>query len=83
MRVAQMGGSEEETLSNFALYIIGYVVVIAGLAWGGYTLGAPPLWIGIGAVVLIGIGIVTGVSKTRYREPSPDDRGTRRVVVDE
>ena len=70
-------------MSNFGLYVIGFIVIIVGLGWGAFTLGAPPLWIGIGALVLIGIAIVSGVSKTRYRESSPEDNSTRRVVVDE
>lgn len=70
-------------MSNLWLYIIGFLVIIAGLAWGATTLGVAPVWIGVGALVLIGIAIVTGVSKTRYREPSPEDKGTRRVVVDD
>ncbi|CAN0585443.1 unnamed protein product, partial [Laminaria digitata] len=30
--------------------------------------GAPPVWIGTGAIVLIGFGIITGVAKTRRRD---------------
>ena len=71
-------------MSNFALYVTGYIVVIAGLAYGAFLLGIPPVWIAVGAVVLIGIGIVTGVSKTRHREASPEDPApASRVVVDE
>lgn len=68
-------------MSNFSIYITGFLIVIAGLAWGAYALGAPPLWIGIGALILAGAGIVSGVSKTRYRESSPEDPGANRVVV--
>ena len=60
-------------MSNFALYVIGFIVIIGGLGWGAYTLGVAPLWIVIGALVLIGIAIVSGVSKTRQRESSPVD----------
>jgi hypothetical protein len=72
-------------MSNFVLYVIGYLIVIAGLAYGAYLLGVPPVWIGVGAVVLAGIGIVTGVSRTRHREVPPDerDRTTRRYVVED
>jgi hypothetical protein len=34
-------------------------------------MGAPPVWIGVGAVVLLGIGIVTGVSRTKRPDESP------------
>jgi hypothetical protein len=68
-------------MSNFSLYVIGFLILTAGLAWGAYALGTPPMWIGIGAVILLGLGLVSGVSKTRYREPSPGDKGAKRVVV--
>lgn len=58
-------------MSSFSLYLIGFVVLIAGLAYGAYLLGAQPIWIGTGAVVLIGFGIITAVSKTRRRDESP------------
>lgn len=56
-------------MSNFAIYIIGYLIVIAGLAWGAHLLGIAPRWIVIGAMVLLGIGVAGGVSRTRRREP--------------
>lgn len=55
-------------MSSFAIYSIGYAILIAGLAWGAYALGVPPQWIGIGAVVLAGLGIITGVTSTRRRD---------------
>ncbi len=58
-------------MSSFTLYLIGFVILIGGLAYGAYLLGLQPVWIGIGAVVLIGIGIITAVSKTRQRDDSP------------
>ena len=72
-------------MSNFSLYLVGFIIVIAGLAYGAHLLGVPPVWIGVGAVVLIGLAIVKGVSSTRHRELPPDEAasGTRRVVVDE
>ncbi len=52
-------------MSSYALYVIGYVVLIAGLAYAAHLLGVPQVWIGVGAVVLFGIGIITGVSRAR------------------
>jgi len=71
----------EEHVSSLAIYLIGFTLVIVGLAWGAFTLGAPPLWIGIGTTILVGIGIVTGVSKTRYREASSHAADTTRLVL--
>ncbi|HMG05482.1 MAG TPA: hypothetical protein VK581_08475 [Chthoniobacterales bacterium] len=49
------------------IYIIGFMILIGGLAWGAITAGVPQLYVQIGAVILLGIGIIMGVSTTRYR----------------
>ncbi|MEZ7829474.1 SoxR reducing system RseC family protein [Brachymonas denitrificans] len=54
---------------SFLLYMIGFLIVIGGLAWGATVAGVPQLYIIIGAVVLLGIGILTAVSNTRHRDP--------------
>jgi hypothetical protein len=59
----------EATVSSFALYLIGMIIVIGGLAYGAYLLHAPSQWIGVGVVVLLGIGIVGAVTRTRRRDP--------------
>ena len=56
-------------MSSFVLYLIGMLVVIGGLAYGASLAGLPTQWIAVGVVVLLGIGIVTGVSKTRRKDP--------------
>jgi len=53
---------------SFGLYILGYLVVIGGLAYGATLLHIPTHWIVVGAVVLAGLGIVTGVKATRERD---------------
>jgi hypothetical protein len=55
---------------SFALYIVGFIVLIVGLVLGAYLLHVPPNWIGVGVVVLLGLGILTGVTTTRRRDPS-------------
>jgi predicted signal transduction protein with EAL and GGDEF domain len=55
---------------SFALYIVGFVVLIAGLAVGAHLAHVPPLWIGVGVLVLVGLGVVTGVTHTRQRDSS-------------
>jgi protein-S-isoprenylcysteine O-methyltransferase Ste14 len=55
---------------SFGLYIVGFIVLILGLLMGAYFLHVPPRWIGVGAVVLIGLGILTGVTTTRQRDSS-------------
>ncbi|MEO7149041.1 MAG: hypothetical protein ABIY40_03790 [Rhodanobacteraceae bacterium] len=55
---------------SFALYLIGMIIVICGLAYGAFMLHVAPQWIGVGVVVLLGIGILTGVARTRQKDPS-------------
>jgi hypothetical protein len=43
------------------------LILIGGLSWAAITAGAPQLYVLIGAVILLGLGIVTGVSRTTYR----------------
>ena len=54
---------------SFALYIIGFVIVIGGIAWGMATAGIGTIYIAITCVILLGLGILTGVSKTRSKDP--------------
>ncbi len=56
-------------MSSFSIYLIGFIVLIIGLAVGAFLIGAPPLWIGVGAIVMIGIGILTGTSRTKTKDP--------------
>jgi hypothetical protein len=64
-----LAGEAGENMS-FAIYLIGYMVLIAGLALGAHMMHVPPRWIGVGALILVGLGILTGVARTRQRDPS-------------
>lgn len=55
-------------MSTFAIYLVGFIVFIGGLALGAFLLGVPTVWIAVGALVLIGLGIFSGVGKTRHRD---------------
>lgn len=55
---------------SFVIYLIGYLVLIVGLAVGAHMMHVPPRWIGVGALILVGLGILTGVARTRQRDPS-------------
>jgi type IV secretory pathway VirB3-like protein len=54
---------------SFALYLIGFLIVIAGLARGAMVAGVPQTYIIIGAVILFGIGILSAVKRTRPKDP--------------
>lgn len=56
-------------MSSFALYTVGMLILIGGLAYGAFLAGLSPQWIAVLVIVLLGIGIVTAVSKTRQKDP--------------
>lgn len=60
-------------MSNMAIYLIGVVALVVGLAWGASIAGLSSTWIAIGALVLLGLGIAGSVSRTRRPEQSPLD----------
>jgi predicted signal transduction protein with EAL and GGDEF domain len=55
---------------SFALYVIGYLILIAGLALGAFYLHVPARWIAVGVLVLIGVGVASGVARTRQKDPA-------------
>jgi hypothetical protein len=55
---------------SFGLYALGFAIMIAGLIYGAHLMHLPTRWIVVGAVVLLGIGILTGVRATRQRDPA-------------
>lgn len=55
---------------SFALYMVGFAIFLGGLVWGAFVLGVPPIYIGIGTLVILGIGIFSAVGRTRSKDPS-------------
>jgi hypothetical protein len=55
---------------SFGLYALGFLILIGGLIYGAHLMHVPPHWIAVGAIVLLGIGIVTGVQSTRQKDPA-------------
>jgi hypothetical protein len=53
---------------NMLMYLIGTIIVVGALAYGASALGVQTLWIGIGAAVILGLGIMSGVAKTQKKE---------------
>lgn len=53
---------------SFALYVVGFLIVIGGVAWGLIKAGVPTIWVIIASVILFGVGILTGVTRTRSRD---------------
>jgi hypothetical protein len=55
---------------SFGIYLVGYIIMIIGLAIGAHLLHVPERWIGVGVLVLVGLGIFHGVTATRQRDSS-------------
>ncbi len=55
---------------SFGIYMIGFVILIIGLATGAFLMHMPPAWIGVGVIILIGLGILLGVTSTRRPDSS-------------
>ena len=56
-------------MSSFATYLLGFLILIVGVAVGAHLLGAPLQWIVVGVIVMIGLGVLMATSKTRPKDP--------------
>jgi len=52
-------------LNWFNLALVGWIIVIIALAIAAYMMHAPMIWIAIGALALLGIGIISSVGKSK------------------
>ncbi len=57
-------------MTNMVIYLIGTLLVVAGLAYGANRMGVSQTWIIAGALVIIGIGLMGGIVKTRQKDPA-------------
>ena len=57
-------------MSNFMIYMIGVLMVAIALAYGASLLGLSSTWIGVGFLLVMGLGIMAAIARTRRREPS-------------
>ena len=57
-------------MTNFVVYLIGTLCVIGGLAYGASRLGVSQVWIIAGALVILGIGLMGGIVRTRQKDPA-------------
>ncbi len=56
-------------MSAFTTYLVGFFVVVVGLAIAAYLLNVPTTWIAVGVIVLVGLGILMATSRTRQKDP--------------
>ena len=54
---------------NFMMYLLGTLIVVGALAYGASRLGVSSTWILVGAAIILGFGIMTGVTRTRQKDP--------------
>ena len=54
---------------SFGLYMLGFLIFLVGVGWAAMVAGVPQLYIIIGAVILLGIGILSAVKRTRPKDP--------------
>ena len=59
----------ETNMSSFSTYLIGFFVLIIGLAIAAYLVNVPSTWILVGVVVALGIGILTATTRTKTKDP--------------
>ncbi|WP_290890506.1 hypothetical protein [Arenimonas sp.] len=53
---------------SFALFLFGLALLVGGVAWAMATAGIPTVYIGITCIVILGVGIMAAVSKTRTKD---------------
>jgi positive regulator of sigma E activity len=56
-------------MSSFTLYIVGFFVLLAGMIYAAYLVHVPHTWIVVGALIVVGLGIMSAVSHTKRRDP--------------
>ena len=54
---------------SFGIYLAGFCVLVVGVLYGAFLLHVPGPWIFFGALVLVGIGVLSAVKNTRQKDP--------------
>jgi uncharacterized membrane protein HdeD (DUF308 family) len=55
---------------SFGIYLVGIILLVAGVIYAAALLNAPPHWIAVSALLMLGAGIVMAVKATRERDPA-------------
>jgi hypothetical protein len=56
-------------MSSFGTYLLGFLILIVGLAIAAYLLNVPSMWIMVGAIVLVGIGVLMATTRGKMKDP--------------
>ncbi len=54
---------------SFALYMIGLALLLIGIGWALVAAGVAQIYIGITCLIVMGVGVMTAVSRTRAKDP--------------
>ena len=54
---------------SFAIYMLGFTILLVGVAWALITAGVPQVWVIIACVIMLGLGIMTAVTRTKPKDP--------------
>lgn len=50
---------------NFLIYLIGYLAIGGGVVYGLYAAGVPQTWIIVAVLILLGVGIIGALSRSK------------------
>ena len=53
---------------SLIIYLIGFAFVIGGIGWALVVAGLSTIYVMISIIILVGIAILTGVTRTRTRD---------------
>ena len=56
-------------MSSFGTYLLGFFIVTVGLAIAAYLLNVPTMWIGVGVIILLGLGILMATTRGKMKDP--------------
>ncbi|HEX7933610.1 MAG TPA: hypothetical protein VF573_11135 [Paraburkholderia sp.] len=65
-----IGRNHKEKTMTLLIYLVGWIIFIGGVAWGLMALHVAQHIIAIVAVILLGIAVLTGATRTRNRDRS-------------
>ena len=56
-------------MSKFSIFLIGYLIFVAGVAFGLAAAGLSSRWVLISVLILIGLGVAAGATGTKRDDP--------------
>jgi hypothetical protein len=59
-----------EIVMSFGIYAVGYFILILGVAYLAHLMHVPQNYIIALGIIMFGIGIVSGVQRTRGKDPN-------------